>query len=317
MLTQDLPVLKFDLMPAVDSDAYTLKEIDRMLQQDTIIQASPGQTASHFDHDLISATLATHGSCLLRGYQPELVDFSQLINTLCADVTYDPARAVSADAVQKVDAGVDAIGLHIENGNTPKVPELLGFYCRKAASQGSETTMCDGQKVWQAMPDNLKALFEGNINVSRTLSEPQWKAYLAQEHPLLQSAEQVTELHLHEMMGVYEGQSASLNADGSLNYTLSISPKRVSSMSGTAAFANAILGPSFNYEPPRYQLASGEYVSDDLIETLRSFAEQFTVEIHWQDQDIVLLDNWRVMHGRRAIEDASNRELFVGMGMVR
>ena len=287
-----------------------------MLDQNNIICASAGETASDFDLNLINTKLATHGSCLLRGFKPALTDFSELINALCTDVTYDPARAVSADAVQKVDAGVAAIGLHIENGNTPRVPQVLGFYCRKAAHEGSETTMCDGKTLWNNMPADLKPLFENNIKVSRTLSEPQWKAYLAQEHPLLQSADQVTEQHLNEMMSVYEGQSANLNVDGTLYYELTVSPTRTSTLCGTAAFANAILGPSFNYEAPRYQLESGEFISTDLIETLRDFAEQYTVDIHWQDMDIVLLDNWRVMHGRRAIQDASNRELFVGMGML-
>ena len=42
---------------------------------------------------------------------------------------------------------------------------------------------------------------------------------------------------------------------------------------------------------------------------------QFPHEINWQDGDIAVLDNTRIMHGRRAIVD-TNRQLFIGMGNV-
>ncbi|MGR3520867.1 MAG: TauD/TfdA family dioxygenase [Roseovarius sp.] len=51
------------------------------------------------------------------------------------------------------------------------------------------------------------------------------------------------------------------------------------------------------------------------IEALRELAESCTVEINWQDGDIAVIDNTRVMHGRRAIKDA-DRQLFIGMGRV-
>ena len=49
--------------------------------------------------------------------------------------------------------------------------------------------------------------------------------------------------------------------------------------------------------------------------TIRAIAETSTHEINWQDGDIAILDNTRVMHGRRAIADA-NRNLFIGMGTI-
>ena len=54
-------------------------------------------------------------------------------------------------------------------------------------------------------------------------------------------------------------------------------------------------------------------VGQDEIEALRALAETYTHEINWQDGDIAVIDNTRVMHGRRAIVD-TNRQLFIGMG---
>lgn len=44
-------------------------------------------------------------------------------------------------------------------------------------------------------------------------------------------------------------------------------------------------------------------------------AEKYTQEIQWQDGDIVIINNKRVLHGRRAITgNLSDRALFIGMG---
>lgn len=288
-----------------------------MLDQQTILYAESGVNLDIVDADQLLRVLRDFGYCLLRGYEADLTQFSGLVNRLCTEVTFDPARVVSAESVQKVDAGVAPIGLHIENGNTPRVPHVLGFYCRTAARHGSQTTVCDGQSLWQEMPGELKSLLNMRMTVTRTLTEGQWKSYLAQEHPALQCADQVTELHLQQMVSQFDDLTATMNADGSLTYRLSTNPVRYSRISKKAAFANTILGPSVNYEAPVFRLDNGYLISADLISRLSDFCEQHTVEINWRDGDVVLIDNWRVMHGRRAIADAKNRELFVGMGMVR
>ena len=106
-----------------------------------------------------------------------------------------------------------------------------------------------------------------------------------------------------------------MHEDGSLTYHITLNPVRPSALSGAAGFANAVLGPSHNYEPPVYRLADGSLVSAEEIEELRELAEDSTTEINWQDGDIAVLDNTRIMHGRRAIKD-QDRQLFIGMGRV-
>lgn len=94
-----------------------------------------------------------------------------------------------------------------------------------------------------------------------------------------------------------------------------MAPVRGSALSGGLGFANAVLGPSHNYAPPRYRFGDTDFVSEEDIKEMRALAETVTHEINWQDGDIAVLDNTRVMHGRRAIVD-TNRQLFIGMGNV-
>ena len=288
-----------------------------MLDQQTLIHAI-GNT-DHVDNvsrDAMMHLLSKFGFCLIRGYTCTLGDFSRMIGRLCSEITYDPARAVTAKSIQSVDAGVEPVGLHIENGNTPRVPHLVGFYCRRAAEYGSQTTVCDGIELLAHMPNELRAHFTGSMQVCRTLSETQWRSYLAQEHPLIDCADQVTVTHLEQMLAQFTNLEASLNPNGSLQYRLEFEPVIESPFSCQPAFANAILGPSFNYEAPDYLLPDGERLCGAMRESLKDYAERYTQEIAWQSGDVLLVDNWRIMHGRRRILDEGNRELFIGMGMV-
>lgn len=67
------------------------------------------------------------------------------------------------------------------------------------------------------------------------------------------------------------------------------------------AWANSIFGPSCNYEAPESRFADGRQIPAGVLGELTGITEALTEEISWQDGDVVLIDNSRVMHGRRAI----------------
>lgn len=261
----------------------------------------------------IRADLDRDGWTLLRGFQPDMAAFSALTKALCRKITFDPARDYGDANTQKVDAGTGPIGLHIENGNTPVCPDIVAFFSPVAAFEGSQTTVCDGRAVYDAMSADQKTRWQQPMVVERYLPEDLWKRYLANEHPAISRPEEVTPKHVEEFRSAIPNQDFDMLDDGGIKYRLTVSPVRGSSLSGGQGFANAVLGPSHNYAPPRYRFADGEVIRPDEIEGLRALAETATHEINWQDGDIAVLDNTRVMHGRRAIVD-NNRQLFIGMG---
>ena len=263
----------------------------------------------------INSDLAADGWTLLRGFKMDMPIFSELTSKLCKTITFDPARENTNKNTQKVDAGLGPIGLHIENGNTPVCPDIVTFYSAKAAFEGSQTTVCDGRRVFEAFSDVQKERWLQRMTVKRTLPEALWKRYLANEHPAISEPEEVTHEHILQFKAAIPDQDFTLNADGSLEYRIKLSPVRMSSVSGGRAFANAILGPSHNYEPPIYTLDDHTTVSSDEIADLRDIAETCTIEINWQDGDVAVIDNTRVMHGRRVIKD-QDRQLFIGMGRL-
>lgn len=275
--------------------------------------AQAGTSITPNEVQALKVHLNTDGWALLRGFDVNMEVFSELTASLCKTITFDPAREYSEQNTQKVDAGLGPIGLHIENGNTPVCPDVVAFYSARAAFEGSQTTVCDGRDVWAAMDSGQQKRWSQPMKVSRRLPEQLWKRYLANEHPAISSPDEVKQVHILQFKAAIPNQGFDLHDDGSLTYHLTLQPVRGSSLSGGMGFANAVLGPSHNYEKPTYKFADGSLVTDAEIEELREIAEECTTEINWQDGDVAVLDNTRIMHGRRAIKDA-NRQLFIGMG---
>lgn len=269
---------------------------------------------SNEDIEQIKQALATDGWILLRGRETDTNTFSHMMNQLCSRLTFDPARQYITEATQKVDAGTGPVGLHIENGNTPLQPDIVAFFSKRSAKKGSQSTVCDGAELWQHMSPELKKKFSQKVTVTRTLPEILWKRYVAKALDI-ENPEEVTAENLDAFLKAVPNQKGELSESGELRYELTIEPVLSKNMSSETAFANAILGPSYNYEIPVYRFEDGSEISQELIDELKDLAEQFTHEVQWQDGDIVVIDNKRVMHGRRAIiGPLSERELFIGMG---
>jgi len=268
--------------------------------------------------DLAKQHLAIYGWVLLRGFNSNLAKFSDLLQQFCQQLTFDPARGFADKSSQKVNAGKEPVGLHIENGNTPFPPEYVGFYCAKSAKFGSQTTVCDGRALFKNMPAELKDKWRQRVTVARQLPAHLWQKYVATQHPSISCISEVKEQHLEDFIAVNPNQRGSINADGSLDYELDIQPcllNEKAQQSDELAFANAVLGPSFNYQKPTYTFANGEQVSDSIIKQTADLAEKYTYEISWQDGDVVLIDNKRVLHGRRAIQgELADRQLYIAMG---
>ncbi len=267
----------------------------------------------------ILTDLKTHGWTLLRGYHYDVETFSQLMSQLCQTLTYDPARQNITSEAQKVDAGTHAIGLHIENGNTPMPPDIIAFFSELSAKKGSQTTICDGHAVYQALSPKLKATFSQPMRISRYLPQAIWQNYVATATGRA-DADQISLNDLDTFITATTSKTLTHHVepqtDGGVRYVLQIPAIREDNVSGQLAFANTLLGPSFNYEKPEFTLANGQHVDDALIDELTQLCEKYTQDIAWQNGDVVILDNKRMMHGRRQIDvPLTERKLYIAMGL--
>lgn len=263
----------------------------------------------------VHAALVKDGWLLIERTALDLEGFSAFFRSLCNVLTFDPARQFASSVAQSVDAGTAAVGLHIENGNTPMPPDVIAFFSMRSATNGSQTTVCDGAAVYRSLPTRLRNRLSQPYSMTRQLSKKIWQTYVATASAIADSST-VTEEQLDEFMRAYPGQSYQMQANGDIQYRLQIPAVREDNFAESPAYANALLGPSYNYEPPEYRAYDGRLLEQALFEELAAICEEHTREIAWQDGDIAVIDNKRCLHGRRAIAvPLCERELVIAMGL--
>ncbi|MCI3275051.1 TauD/TfdA family dioxygenase [Streptomyces cylindrosporus] len=272
-------------------------------------------------HDVTPATiknlLPTAGVLLLRGFtHTDLAAFTSLVQRTSTSTTLDPAREFYSEVAQKVDSGTDALGLHTENGNNPFRPHLVWFYCAKAARTGSQTTVCDGHRVWDALSAAAREAFTAqDIVYARYVAEHQWKTMT---HHLLDKTrplEDITIEDLQNLLSTTPDTDIAAQPDGGITYAFRTPAAGPTLFGSRTAFANSLLGPSYNYEKPTITFADGSPLPDALLAEVESVTAGLTEEIDWRDGDVVVIDNTRVMHGRRAITDP-NRTIFNALSYI-
>ncbi|WP_448547460.1 TauD/TfdA family dioxygenase [Thalassotalea fusca] len=267
-----------------------------------VVPKNPTVKLAHINKSYLQTLLSEYGSILLRDFNSDIESFSALIEQVSSKVTLDPARTFFSKVAQKVDAGVDAVGLHLENGNSPFRAQLAWFYCQEAPTVGSRTTICDGVKVWNALPETLQKRFESTpIIYSRRVDSTRWKTMALHLHPQLSDMEQVTFEHLSSLCNPKDTR-ISHHKDDSITYEYETYAAYALN-DGKMAVANSILGPSYNYEKPVIKFKDGELIESRWATLLNDVTERITIDVPWQDGDIALIDNNRTMHGRRKIVD--------------
>ena len=264
--------------------------------------------ATAYDHDPLCTALAECGVILLRGFDHDVERFSQLVQRCSRRVTLDPARQYTGRHSQLVDAGVDEIGLHLENGNAPFLPDVIWFYCETAAASGSQTTICDGERAYERLHPATAAAFRRQpISYERTVPEDRWKRYISQEVGLADGPAGVGPGHLEQVEAMVAGLSLELLDDHSLRYRFRTPAVHASRFSDRPAFANSLLGPSTHYEAPVIRFADGSEIAAELWEDITAATDRVTSDIDWQAGDVAIIDNTRYMHGRRRILDPDRR----------
>jgi alpha-ketoglutarate-dependent taurine dioxygenase len=281
-----------------------------------VVQGEAGEILASIDRAQLAGWLGRYGYVVLRGFPCDVQGFSDLVRAHSSRISLDPARQFhdrdGKVLAQKVDAGLDAIGLHCENGNSPFWPDLCWFFCSRAPAVGSQTTVCDGAAVYRELSPGMRAALRAqDIVYTRSVGEALWKNYVRHASGADQGASNdAADTHacFERMLALVDGNvntQVELNADHSVTYSFRTPSilERSRFSPGLPAFANSIFGPSFNYERPRITFADGTPLPEAMRAALDEVCQRHTVDVGWRDNDIVVIDNARVMHGRRRIED--------------
>ena len=88
---------------------------------------------------------------------------------------------------------------------------------------------------------------------------------------------------------------------------------------GKKSFFNQVIAASLGWKkssknqisPVRF--GNDQEINQSAIEHISELAQSLTLLRSWQDNDILLIDNYRVMHGRKPFSGNKNREVLVSL----
>lgn len=264
----------------------------------------------------LAAEASKSGAVLFRGlpiHSPE--DFDQFVSAFGFEnfeYRKSLSNAVRTNFTERVFSANEApaevtIYLHHEMAQTPVFPTKLFFFCQKAADTGGATPLCRSDWLWEAIVDQLpdfandcqaKGLKYTTVMPSEDDAESgmgrSWQStFRAQDKA---SAQQ----HMQDLRYTWEWLE-----DGCLKATTSVLPAVHQLPDGRRVFFNQLIAAFKGWKDSRNDPAKaitfgdGAPLDRDTVLMVAEIAESLTFDMQWQSCDVVLIDNYVAMHGRR------------------
>ncbi len=253
-----------------------------------------------------------HGALLFRGFDLDPDVFATMAGRFCTHpvLNKSPGRVTIDDdtGVQFVDPGLSAFPLHPEMSLLPWKPDICFFGCLNPPTTGGETTICDGVSIVDQLPSEIFEAYASRHLIYVTKAErSSMRFWLGKEDPS-------------------DADMAAPPADCPFSY---VRPGRhVLEVFTTPAlhrpmFSDRLAWGNFLFFARCGQglrnfpiFADGTEVSDALVDAVKQVADKLEQPIRWQENDLLMLDNTRFLHGRREIARDDKRRIMSYFGYL-
>ena len=262
--------------------------------------------------DFISA-YKTHGALLLRGFVLDLDVFADFTRRYCSGSVFNESAGREVlnpeQNIQTVNIGAQAFPLHPELSREPWKPDICFFWCMSPPSNGGETTVCDGVEIVRSLPrEAFDALRTRRLRYTLPATPAALQFWLGSAEPdddILADPPSQCPYEFNRM-------------NGRIMRSFTRPALHKPMFSDDPAFGNFLLfGRYLNGVRHFPTFENGEQVSDALLGMVNSASEPLTVAHDWRQGDVLILDNTRFMHGRRAIAEVSERRIATYFGYLR
>ncbi|MEG4500184.1 TauD/TfdA family dioxygenase [Microcoleus sp. F10-C6] len=191
--------------------------------------------------------------------------------------------------------------LHGEMHYKKKKPTLLWFYCANPALKGGETTVCDGVQIYNNLNASTQKLFEEKrLKYILYYPDGKWQQIYGTDD--LMVVKQVCEENHVQLI---------VNKDKSITTEYVCSAIIKSKGGHHRVFINNILT-SIDYEHPDgfVLFEDGTKIPEAVIREVQEIAAKLTYLIEWQKHDVLMVDNTRLLHGRKPFSD-NQRDIYI------
>lgn len=241
------------------------------------------------------------GVVLFRGFGVDYEQMKTFAEKFSSRFVLDKDRPIvdhRNQYVTLVDPGMHYVSPHCENANSPFRPDVIWFCCGVPASQGGETLFWDGVRVWKELSEELRQLFITNkIKFCQKFPAADWKRFLGVGATLAD---------VKRTLNGIPGLTYKINEDQSVSIEYVCSAVVKTKYGHQDAFANSLIA---EYKNPRGAVTfeDGSLIPSTIINQIQQVMNNLTEVIPWQTGDLVMIDNSRLLHGRRSFTDRKRR----------
>lgn len=280
---------------------------------------------------VIESKLKQAGAILFRGFPVKDADaFDAFVRALGYEsFTYKESlsNAVRINYTERVFTANEAppnveIYLHHEMAQTPVSPSRILFFCQSSAQQGGATPICRSDLLYRELEQKAPKFTARlrDLGVKYTSSMPEednaghgqgrgWRGTLS-----VDSLEEA-EAKLKEL-----GYSWSWIDGVGLRVTTPALPAVLDLGDGQASFYNQLIAAYLGWDGVKENPSSclnfgdGSPMQKEDLQLASKLAQNHTYELDWKDADVVVVDNHRVMHGRKPYSGDRKRVVLVALG---
>lgn len=291
------------------------REIEASAPEPTIVPMTAGamldtgavSDPAALDLSVVLEVYLRYGAVLICGLEMDRQRFLDLTNRMSghfmeyvggADNDRSPAFGGHQTVLTVTGGAVERKGipLHGEMFYSGNRPAALFFHCVRPAEQKGQTTLCDGVKLWQALPPEIRRMFQDQpLIYRRRYDRDAWVRVYQTEDP-----------DTLARICAESGTGLEMLTNGGIETTFS-APAYVDGPAGRAFVNSLLVWLTREHRGGKtdslVRFADGSEFPRHVIRRIYRTAKDLTEDIDWLAGDVAIVDNQRVMHGRRAYED--------------
>ena len=252
--------------------------------------------------DDMKAQLSKHRALMIRGFKTDVDIFQKFTAQFSTNFLrhYAPSNrpSLSADAtVTGVVKGNHRLNLHGEMFYFPVKPNILFLNCYVPPERDGETTLCDAIRLYREISPKLRMIFENKkIKYVHKMNTEECKT----AYGWTSIDQAVAELGKQGFSAIRKTDDGACVMFEHVTSAIVKTP-----YDGQPAFINSIVNIANTTKPINKSLvmfADGSPIPREIITEIDETGERICDLIQWQSNDMVVVDNTTLMHGRRAFE---------------
>lgn len=281
---------------SVEPEAITQTSCDELVVDD------PWPTLSAIPDTVIRDRFKATGVLLLRGFGAHVTEFDALARRFSIDFMPGAGRSSFPDFrfVHLVNESMDALQPHTDHGTRPEEhrPSITWMMCEQPADADGETTVFDGVAIWNALSESTRdALRTQRLTFSTRYPPVAWGAMGFHDVAAFRTFASSIGAKLTE-----------LGADGMVEIDVSCGAHRKTAYGGQDAFVSSLsVAGSKGFEQLVVRFEDGTPIADTMRTELQTTIAAVCTTISWRAGDYAMLDNTRILHGRRTYRDPRRR----------